>query len=146
VGGQIDDAVIDALEIGWDETNAKPYVANVPPDARVIRDFIDQRFWEHHIEFFFPGVLEQIGRISNEQGFWFASDLEPDEQSFEGVQISDPLDTIKLSNGAFDRLMSRYYRVVLDHAEGMRLPITQEVWWGAFARAVPQIEARARMR
>lgn len=145
MNGQIDDAVIDAVTMGWDDTNKlpKPHVANIPPEARVIDDFLNTPFWGDRVRFIFSGVLERTGRISDESGFLFPSDLEPDDQPFEGVQMFDPLDTITLSDAAFDRLMSRYFRVVLDHAGRMRLPITQEAWWGAFAGAVPQIEARA---
>ncbi|MEH2077043.1 MAG: hypothetical protein V7K57_22025 [Nostoc sp.] len=145
---RIDDAAIDALEVGWDDINTppKPYVAHVPPEARVIHDFLNTPFWGNRLRFIFSGVLERSGRISDESGFLFPSDLEPGDQIFEGVQMFDPLDTITLSNGAFDRLMSRYFRVVLDHAESTGLPITQEAWWGAFADATPQIEERTKDR
>ncbi|BAY62180.1 hypothetical protein NIES22_22490 [Calothrix brevissima NIES-22] len=143
MNGQIDDAVIDALDIGWDDTNARPYVSNAPEEVRVIRDMLDMRFcWESRVEFFFPGVLDRIGRVTNESGFLFPEDLEPGDEPFDGVQMFDPLDTITLSDGAFDRLMSRYFRVVLDRSESLKLPITQEPWWSAFADATVQIEQR----
>ncbi|MBD2354459.1 hypothetical protein H6G41_07430 [Tolypothrix sp. FACHB-123] len=144
MNGQIDDAVIDALTVEWDDQNSppKPYIANVPPEARVIRDFLNTPFWGNRIRFIFSGVLERSGRISDESGFLFPEDLEPGDEPFDGVQMFDPLDTITLSDGAFDRLMSRYFRVVLDRAESLNLPITQEPWWGAFADATVQIEQR----
>ena len=142
----IPDEVIQALEIGWDDSAnpPKPYIANLPPEARVVRDFLNTPFWEGHVEFSYPGVLERSGRVSNDSGFFFATNLEPDDIPFTGVQVFDPIGTITLSDNAFDLLMSRYFRFLIDYAQSRCLKVIQESWWDDFLGATKQIEERVK--
>lgn len=141
---QIPDFLIETIQIGWDDSRhpSRPCTTPLPGKARVICDFISTPYWESHVKFFFSGVLEHTGRISNDSGFLFDKNIEPGDEPFTGVQLFDPLDAITLSDHAFDKLMSRYFRVLIDHAVLKQLEVIQEPWWSNFVDATIQIEQR----
>jgi hypothetical protein len=141
----IDDSKVDALNIVWEESPrySGPRVVDAPPELRMIRDFLSTRFWQHFVQFIAPGVLRRHGRISNESGFTFQSDLDPGDERFEGVQMVDPIDTIYISEGAFDRLMSRFFNAVIDGARRHQKPVIHADWWPELVSTARDIERRA---
>jgi hypothetical protein len=82
-------------------------------------------------------------RAGNEySGFTFQSDLEPDDEPFEGVEMFDPIDTIHISEGAFDHLMSRYFNAIIEGATAHQKPEIQEEWWQDFVEIARELDAR----
>jgi hypothetical protein len=140
----IDDRAVDALHIVWDESPrfTGPRVVNAPPELRVIRDFLSLESWPHFVQFFLPGVVERHQHVSNESGFRFQSDLDPGEEPFAGVELFDPLDTIHLSEPAFDRLMSRYVQVIIQAVTAGQRPELRERWWQDFLDGARALEHR----
>lgn len=130
----IDDRTVDALRIVWDQSpgHTGPRVVDAPAELRVIRDFLSCETWQHFVQFILPGALHHHGRLIEYSGFRFQSDLDPDDDPFEGVEMFDPIETIHISEGAFDRLMGRYFEVILHGVTLHQRPETHEEWWQGF--------------
>jgi len=141
---RIEDHAVDALQIVWEESPrfTGPRVVNAPPELRVIRDFLSLESWQHYVQFFLPGVVGRYQHVSNDSGFRFQSDLTPDEEPLEGVELFDPLDTIQLGEAAFDRLMSRYYQVIIQAVTARQGPELREGWWQDFLDGARSLEQR----
>lgn len=141
----IPDQQVDTLQIVWEETPqySGPRVVDTPPELRMIRDFLSTRFWQNFVRFIAPGVLNHHGRVNEYSGFTFQSDLDPDDDPFEGVEMFDPIDTIHISEAAFDRLMSRYFNTIVEGAAAHQKPETQEEWWQDFVENARELYARA---
>lgn len=124
----IEDQLVDNLKIIWEETPQYSglRVVNVPPKLRVLQDFLTTRFWPSLVRFIASGVLNRHGRTQEYSGFMFPEDLDPGGEPFEGVMILDPLDTIYLSDSAFDRLMNRYFQTVIEGATKYQKDVLKE--------------------
>ena len=135
----IDDPTVDGLRIVWVESNdySGPRIVDSPPQLRMIRDFLSRDTWQHFVRFILPGILDRRQRVAEYSGFRFPNDLDADEESFDCVELYDPIDTIHISQGAFDRLMSRYIQTIIDGVTAHERPELREAWW-------PEIVAAAR--
>jgi hypothetical protein len=142
----INDDAVDGLQIVWDESPrfTGPRVVNASPELRVIRDLLSHESWQHFVQFFLPGALHHHGRVSNESGFRFQSDLDPGDEPFEGVELFDPLDTIHISEPAFDRLMNRYFEVIIRAVAAHQGPELGAPWWQAFVDGARALDHRIR--
>src|SRR5262245_58060912 len=78
----------------------------------------------------------------NGTGFRFPEDQDPDEEPFEGVEVSNPLGEVYVSRPAFERLIARYLRANITGAEENGLPVVNEPWWGELKAKTAELEAR----
>ena len=141
----IPDASVDGLVLAWVEEPGwrGPRVVGAPPELRMFRDFLTRSSWQHFVRFIAPGVLARHGRVAEYSGFQFASDLEPGDEPFEGVELFDPIDTLHVSEGAFDRLMSRYFDCIIEGVHAHGGPEAQQGWWPELVRLADQLRQRA---
>ncbi|MEO7735371.1 MAG: hypothetical protein ABIY55_30740 [Kofleriaceae bacterium] len=130
----IDDRTVDDLRIIWDQSPGYvgPRVVDAPTELRMIRDFLSRETWQHFVQFIMPGVMEHHGRVMEYSGFRFQSDLDADDDPFQGVEMFDPIDTIYIREAAFDRLMSRYFDTVIRGVVEHQRPEAHEPWWQGF--------------
>lgn len=142
----IEDRGLDALRIEWSARSPgkpRPVVLGGPPELRILRDFLSRETWQSFARFILPGALNHHGRIAEDCGFRFRSDLDPDEEPFEGVELFDPIDTIYISEAAFDRLMSRHFDVIVQGVAANQRPELDEPWWPGFATSARALATRA---
>lgn len=142
----IDDSKVDALHIIWEQSPeyTGPRVVGALPELRVIKDFLSRNNWQRFVQFIVPGVLHHHGRVDEYSGFRFPSDLDPDEEPFDGVEMFDPLATLHISEAAFDRIMSRYFEVIIHGVTTHRHPEIHEGWWQAFVASARAIEQKVK--
>ena len=140
----IDDHAVEALSIIWDQSlgYSGPRIVDAPHELRVVKDFLSRETWQHFVQFIQPSTLNHHERVMEYSGFRFQSDLDPDDEHFEGVEVFDPLDTIHISERAFDRLMARYFDVIVRGVTTHHLPEAREVWWQAFVANTRLLEER----
>ena len=141
----IDDSAIDAVGVVWDASSAHsgPRVVDAPPSLRVVRDFLTRSTWQRFAQFILPGVLAHHGRVDNDSGFRFQGDLDPDDDPLPGVELFDPIDTIYLGEGAFDRLMSRFFEAIVDGVTAHSRHEVTEAWWNHFVAGTQELTTRA---
>jgi len=136
----IQDSKIKTLQVDWVDLprHTGPRVIDPAGDLRVIREFLTRDPWQWFIQFVIPGVVAHHGRVVEYSGFHFIGDLDPGDELFEGVQIFDPIDTIYVSEAAFEQLMSRYVAVIVNAVTERQRPEMNEPWW-------PELVANGRL-
>ena len=92
----IETKVIDKINIIWEEspTFSGTRVSKCPSELRVIKYFFYKSYWGEVISIA-RGINNHYGVGMNDSGFRFPSDLDPDEEVFEGVELFDLLDEMK---------------------------------------------------
>lgn len=138
----IDTNIINQINVIWKESPAfsGTQVINCPPELRVIKDFFYKSYWGDII-LIARGVNSHYGVGINESGFRFTSDLEPDEEVFEGVELFDPLDEVYIEEKAFERLVLKFFKAVIKGLT-FKPKLSKELWWNEFMTIVSQIEAK----
>lgn len=138
------DRCLDELDFVW--TNEAGYrgpsVLGDTPATRLARDFLAQPRWQRLVDFIAPGVLARHGRGAEYSGFTFPEDLDPGDEPFEGVELYDPIEAFHVSQAAFDRLMSRYFDVIIDAVTQEQGPELDEPWWPELVRIAGELRAR----
>jgi hypothetical protein len=145
------DEAIDGLRIVWAEEPgySGPRVEGCPTELRILKDFLSTGHWQRFVQFIAPGVLARHGRGVECSGFLFPEDFDAEDfeeegvEPFEGVQLYDPIDTIHVSQPAFDRLMSRYFDTIVEAVQANRRPEAAEDWWPTFEGSARELRRRA---
>ena len=134
--------LIDKINIIWEEspTFTGTRVPNCPPELRVIKDFFYKSYWGEVISIA-RGINNYYGVGMNDSGFRFQSDLDPDEEVFEGVELFDPLDEIYVDERAFERLILKFFKAVIEGST-LHPKLTKEAWWTEFISIVNQLETK----
>ena len=137
-----DSSIIDRINIIWSESPIffGTKVLNCPSKLRVIEDFFYRSYWGDII-LIARGINDRYGVGINESGFRFESDLEPDEEVFEGVELFDPIDEVYLEEKAFERLSLKFLKAVIE-GSNFQAERSNQPWWTEFIAIVGQIEAR----
>ncbi len=60
----------------------------------------------------------------------------------EGVELYDPIDTIHVTEAAFDRMMARYFQVIVEGVTSHDRPEAHEAWWGRWVEAADTLKNR----
>jgi len=93
------------------------------------------------------GTRNQIGFGNDMADCDFGHFNKPDGEPFNGVRIGywfrGSFSGIEISREAFDRLMSRYFAVIIPLVEQRYPKIAAESWWAEFLEDVAFIRARA---
>jgi hypothetical protein len=141
----IDDRTVDAVRIIWDQSpgHTGPRVVDAPAELRMLGDFLSRATWPHFVQFILPGVMAHHGRVMEYSGFRFQSDLDADDEPFQGVELFDPIGTIYVSEAAFDRLMSRYFDSIIRGVIEHQRPEVHEAWWQGFVTSARVLADRA---
>ena len=137
-----DTSVIDRINVTWSESPnfSGTKVLNCPLKLRVIKDFFYRSYWGDVI-LIARGINNHYGVGINESGFRFESDLEADEEVFEGVELFDPIDEVYLEEKAFERLSLKFFKAVIE-GSNFQAELSNQPWWTEFIAIVGQIEAR----
>jgi len=117
---------------------------NCPPELRVIKDFFYKSYWGEVISIT-RGIKKHYGVGMNDSGSRFPSDLDPDEEVFEGVELFDPKfdpkDEIYIDEKDFERLALKFFKAVIDGSTSHQ-KLTKEPWWNEFISIVNQLESK----
>jgi hypothetical protein len=135
---------VDFPNIIWEETPnyVGPRVIDAPPTLRVIKSFLSRENWQSFVQFIALGVADHHGRVREDSGFIFATDLDPGDEHFDGVQLFDPIDTIYIREPTFDRLMNRYFVTIINAAMSRHRPELAEPWWPSFVATANRLRSR----
>lgn len=144
----IPDSIVDAITISPASPNLRSSYVAVDAEGKSshIRSLL---------EFVSPDDLDVCAKGTRDR-FGFGHDmaecdfgryLKPEEEPFEGVRIGyyfrASFSGIEISPEAFDRLMSRYFTVVIPFVEQRYPKIAAEPWWTEFLEDIAFIKARA---
>jgi hypothetical protein len=89
------------------------------------------------------GVYDREGIGADGVGFRYPTDeLDPGETPFDGVDVYNPLGSVLVSLAAFERLMSRYFQIVVKVASARHHSATEQPWWDDFVRMASGIKQR----
>jgi len=116
----IDANVVDAIEISATTTSGRVRVkAKAAPDAGVLEGFLTL-FSDKDFDLITSGTRAQ-------KGF----DLDYVSVAYEGDQayVSATDNTLIVPSAAFDRLVARLSRAVIDAAAENSAGVTRELWW-----------------
>lgn len=141
----LEDRKVDAIQFVWDDASIAraPQAIGAEPGLRAVHDFFVGVSWQFLARFAAPAVLNRHGLHIEGNGFAFPSDLDPDQEPFDGVRLEDPIETIYIGNSAFDRLMSRFFNTVIEGAMLRQVPEVREDWWPEFVATARAVQARS---
>jgi hypothetical protein len=141
-------AEIDAVQIlpnGGEQARHRLVRLEAPSDLLVVTSALGI-FSHSELPYVASGVRDREGIGTNGTGFQYDTDeLDPDEDPLDGVRIYNVLGEADLSRGAFERLMTRYFRAIIENAQRTKHPVRNEPWWPAFVEAVQNIEERTNL-
>ena len=112
-----------------------------PQAARVLFDLLYGLRWGD-VQLAALAVVTGTGIGLDEAGFRYPADLDPCEESFDGVNVYDPLDDIVVPHAAFEEVMARFFRALISGAQKLRDPVRSAPWWGELVRRTEELEAR----
>lgn len=144
----IADHIIDKIQFTWLKSQAYngPRIIECPKEFRILQSFLGARFWESCLRFMHDAVLAHHGITYGDSGFHFPDDLAPEYEEYEGVRFFDPIDEIIISEKAFDRLMNRYFQVILEGTPKFKKELLEEEWWPKFEKNARALEERVKMQ
>lgn len=137
----LEDEVVDNIQISWRESEGRilPKIDNVPPNLSAISNLLDVNSWDN-VLFFAEGVGARHGRSINEKGFRYPDDADIGDEPLDGALVYDYFDRVVMSEGAFNRLMSRFFQALIAGAQETNDPVIGESWWGRFLKLARAIE------
>ncbi|MEA2670303.1 MAG: hypothetical protein QOG45_523 [Chloroflexota bacterium] len=142
----LQDAVVDAISVeptGVPQNGVRP-IGRVsgPEEALPIIFTLDAIGWTELL-YTANGVRDRKASDWDDVGFNYPSDIsEPDEEPFDGVEVHNPIFEVIVSEKAFDRLMARFFRVLVIGAGAARDPVITTDWWPSFLTIVKDLEKR----
>ncbi len=143
--GDLPDETIDAISFE-SLPSARRLVAVYGAEGfPAIADLLSLQGWSH-LRYYADCAKDAMGGEFDDIGFSYDTDeVWPGDKSFKGVRVFVPWDEATVSRAAFDRLMARFFRVVVLAAAAREDPVIREPWWPEFLTAVEAIERRADM-
>lgn len=147
----VNDQLIEEIEIKPVDMKLyhDPIKVHSSPELAIIAGSLNF-FGLNKIDVVSSAVLDREGIGINEIGFRYPTDeLDPGEEPLQGVEIYNfSFGEIQLSIYAFEKLMARYFRAVIEETErqvAIQKPEddpTKKSWWSEFVGATEQIEQR----
>lgn len=116
-------------------------LAGHPRELLPIECFLAEIDWWSLSDLIVPQILDRTGADSNGAGFNYDDQENPG--SNEVTIHWDDL-TATLSVSAFEKLMLRFMRTVIDAEEQRRSALTQKPWWPELIAGVEKLAARVR--
>lgn len=100
-----------------------------------------------HLRYYADCVKDAMGGSYDEVGFLYDSDERwPGDEPFTGVCVHVPWAKSVVGRDAFERLMARFYRAMIDVATRARDPVTRSSWWPQFTGDVAVLTERVNAR
>lgn len=115
---------------------------NAPAELAPIKTLLETIRWSY-IDTVARCILDRTGFGNELAEFDFGADLEPDEEPFAGVRVSDPAGIVVIDGGAFNRLMLRYFTVATEILPKHRPALAADPRWQEFIQIVEQLKGQA---
>ena len=139
---RLSDDQVDAIRIAPVPDPADRRLCRVEgtPDDATLRALLEPQRWRL-LRYWLRALGQGLGGESDDLGFSLDTDEDwPEDEAFTGVKVFAPWDDeVLLGREAFDRLMARFYRCVVESAKHRNDPATREEWWPAFERAALEL-------
>jgi hypothetical protein len=136
------DALIEQIAFQAPARGALHKIDVIAPGGHWITASVLQSIGWFALRYCAQAVVQQHGFGLEEAGFEYPTDLEPDEEVFEGVRMYALDEEIFVSAAAFDRLMLRYFEQMNEIATHEDPPVTAEPWWSEYLANVEVIRQR----
>jgi hypothetical protein len=89
------------------------------------------------------GVRDRIGIGQDDPGFRYPGDeLHPGEESFEDVNMYNPVGEASVGVEALERLAAGYFRALVEGVARFDDQVSRDPWWPEFVAATAEIERR----
>ncbi|MEA2672665.1 MAG: hypothetical protein QOG45_2885 [Chloroflexota bacterium] len=142
---RLDDEMLDSIVVDPRPSNmALRTIGNIesPVAARVVASVLDVFGWSS-LMYLAGGVRDRQGIGKDGSGLQYPGDeLDPWDEAYDDVLVYDPLGEALVGLLAFERLVARYFRALVDGAERIHDPVTREPWWPEFVAATEEVERR----
>lgn len=138
----LNDALIDQISFRAPDKGSLDKLAIDAPAGHWLTASILQQISWFALRYCAAAVAQQHGFGLEEAGFEYPTDLEPDEEVFEGVRMYALDEEIFVSAAAFDRFMLRYFEQMNEIATHEDPPVTTEPWWPEYLASVEVIRKR----
>jgi hypothetical protein len=126
------DTIADQIEFRTPAADSLHKIEVIAPEGHWIIPALLQSISWFALPYCAEAVASQHGFSVEEAGFEYPTDLEPDEDSFEGVRLYAYDEEMFMSTAAFDRLMVRYFDKMTEIAEQRYPSVTVEAEWSDF--------------
>ena len=147
----VDDKLIETLEIKPVENKLYFRPVKIYGSQELITIYSSLNFFSmSEMNYVASAVLDREGIGTDGTGFRYPTDeLDPGEEPLQGVEIYNPsFGEAQLSIPAFEKLMARYFRAVIEETQKQvkeKKPEddpTKKPWWSEFVSATEQIKQR----
>ena len=147
----VDDKLIETLEIKPVENKLYFRPVKIYGSQELITIYSSLNFFSmSEMNYVASAVLDREGIGTDGTGFRYPTDeLDPGEEPLQGVEIYNPsFGEAQLSIPAFEKLMARYFRAVIEETQKQVKQTkpeddpTHKPWWSEFISATEQIEQR----
>jgi hypothetical protein len=144
---RLDEALIDLIGMNWVADHGGPWLvhADVPVDdenARpVLVAFVEAGPDWDDLAMMARCVASRRSCSTDHRRVTFASAHYGNPGSMYLADGTD--DDVEISEAAALRLLARWFRVLVDGAEGQQLEVTTSSWWSEFVRDVETVEQQA---
>ncbi|MCB9736112.1 MAG: hypothetical protein H6745_26290 [Deltaproteobacteria bacterium] len=137
---KLDDSVVDGVGVTWDD-GPTHVLTRVQGQVPAITSLMNVTAW-WTIQAYAAGAARHHDRAINDKGFRFPEFREPDDPEFSGVLVYDYFNQVEVSTAAFDRMMARLLRTLVDGATRDGVEAVTSDWWPAFVADTEAVEAR----
>lgn len=136
------DALIDRITFQPPARGSLHKIDVIAPEGHWITASVLQSISWFALRYCAQAVVQQHGFSDDESGVEYPTDLDPDEDTFEGVRMYSFDQEMFVSAAAFDRLMLRYFEQMKEIATHQDLPVLAEPWWPEYLANVEVVRKR----
>ena len=149
----ITDEIIDSLQFYWNHSPTRgpwtrngPRLKKCPPQLHLLEDALTLQYWEIHLETWSAMILKELfmktpQKIPAKQGFHQKiAKLFYKNKDTNEITISDNFSEVRMSSKAFERLMHRYFEVIITG-----IPKHKKEWLSSHQKLWQQLVQVARL-
>lgn len=145
------DKLIDSLQFYWNYSDTKgpwtkngPRIKSCPSELSLLEDALTLQYWELHLESWCSLVVSNLFSAAKVQNYSIAHPGETavtrESKGEDEIIISDQFGEVRMSAGAFERLMNRYFNVLL-----YGIPLYKKKWLSSHMHSWKQLHVIARL-
>lgn len=144
---EISDTTIDSVTFTRNTSHSGIADIVVTKELRPLEVFFWEITWQN-LAFFANCVADGIGCGFEMSDAQYDDDLEPDEEPFEGVRVTNHMDneSIVLSRSGYEQLALRFLELCIQTAETENQTIRSEPVWLQILEARERLKARSLQR
>ena len=147
------DEMIDSLQFYWNRsytmgpwTRNGPRIKSCPPQLHLLEDALTLQYWEIHLELWIALIAKNLSSApgAGTLEFHHTKELVKENDPANEIVISDQFGEIHISNEAFERLMSRYFEVILAGAPKYKQKWlgSRKRWWRQFVKVARLLQEK----